>query len=198
MKYLYTPYDIAVFFFAADFTKSIERAVLHDIWKNGNLPDKYRKDESLFRRHVYHDLSKFDGSLDDVDELNLLTRDTEHAFCIDGAVNEQGIVESYFKVIKLELTYLKGKDFRKIKLRSLLKQFGYKKRSAQLVAGIQHILDALELKTYLKGYVSCDIAEIDIDDTLMIRLKTGKEPEKPPEAGNVNVEQRNDTPCLMP
>ena len=172
MKYLFTPYDIAVFFLASDFTQSYERTVLRCIWENnkGALPAKYRKDEALFRRHIFFELSIFDGSLDDLDELNLLMRDTDNAFHIDGTINEQGVIESYFKIIKLELMYVPDKDYSKIKLRRLLKVFGYKRRSAQLADSIRRTLGALKLKTYLHGYVPCDIAEIGIDDMVMIRL----------------------------
>jgi hypothetical protein len=173
LKYLYTPYDIAVFFVVSDFTQSNERAVIRDIWENdkASIPTKYRKDEILFRRRIYFELSKFDGSLDDLDELNILMRDTDHALCIDGTINEQCVIESYFKIIKLELTHIPNKDYCKIKLRRLLKAFGYKRRSAQLVGSIRRTLGALKLKTHLRGYVPCDIAEIGIDDMVMIRLK---------------------------
>ena len=173
MKYLYTPYDIAVFFLVSDFKQSHERVVLHDIWENGkdSIAAKYRKDEVLFRRRAYFELSKFDGSLDDLDELNILMHDTDHSLCIDGTIDEQGIIESYFKIVKLGLTYIPNKDYSKIKLRRLLKGFGYKRRSAQLVGGIRRTLDALKLKTYLRDYIPCDISEIGMDDMVMIRLK---------------------------
>lgn len=172
MKYLFTPQDIAVFALASDFTQSDERDVIRDIWENDkpSIPAKYRQDYPLFRRHINLELSKYDGALSDVDELNILMCDTEHAFYVDGSINEQGIIESYFKIIKLGLTYVEGKDYRKIKLRRLLRQFGYKRRSAQLVEYIQRTLVALGLKTYLKGYAPCNIAEIGIDDMVMIRL----------------------------
>lgn len=173
MKYLYTPYDVAIFLIISNFTQSDERAVLRDIWENDrdSISVKYRKDEVFFRRHVHLELSKYDGTLDELDELNLLMRDTSHMLYIDGVLNEQGVVEEYFKIIKLELVYSKGKDYRKIKLRRLLKAFGYKRRSTKLVDGIRRTLDKLELKTYLRGYVPCDIAEIGIDDTVIIRVK---------------------------
>jgi hypothetical protein len=97
-------------------------------------------------------------------------RDTGHMFCVDGVLNEQCIIEEYFKIIKLELAYGKGKDYRKIKLRRLLKVFGYKRRSVQLVDNIRRVLGALKLKTYLRDYVPCDIAKIGIDDMVMIRF----------------------------
>lgn len=176
MKYLYTPHDIAVFFVASDFTISYERNVLRAIWVNekDSIPAKYREDEMYFRRVVFFELSKLTGFLDDVDELNLLMRDTDHAFCVDGTINEQGIIESYFKIIKLKLTYAPNKEYCKIKLRRLLKVFGYKRRSVHLVKGIQRTLNALKLKTYLRGYLPCDIADIGIDDMIMIRLSYSK------------------------
>lgn len=173
MKYLYTPQDIAVFFLIADFTQTDERTILQDIWENDSqsVPAKYRRNLSLYRRHINLEFAKFDGADDDFDELNILMSDTEHAFFLDGSINEQGIIESYFKIIKLSLTYVEGKDYRKIKLRRLLKRFGYKRRSAQLVEYIERTLRALGLETYLRGRVPCNTAEIDIDDMVMIRLK---------------------------
>lgn len=36
---------------------------------------------------------------------------------------------------------------------------------------IQEILNQLQLETYLKGYITCSVKEIDLDDYIMIRLK---------------------------
>lgn len=173
MNYLYTAQDIAVFILASNLRQSDERSVIREIWENDKpfITPIYQQDFLLFRRHINLELSKLAGALSDIDELNILMRDTEHAFFVDGSINEQGIVESYFKIIKLGLIYIEGKEYRKIKLRRLLKKFGYKRRSAQLLEYIQRTLAVLGLKTYLKGYVPCDIAEIDIDDMVMIRLE---------------------------
>ena len=173
MKLYYTPYDIAVFLIATNFTRSDERAVLKDIWKNNSIPipDIYQHDEITFRKKVNFEIAKFDGVLGDIDELNILLKDTEHSLSVENTIDERSIIESYFKIIKLELTYIYNKDCRKIKLRRLLKAFGYKRRSPQLVANVQRALNALGLKTYLKGYVPCDIAKINIDDMVIIRLK---------------------------
>ena len=167
----YSPYDVAVFLLACDLTHADELVTIHSIWAGNSIPIQYRQDEILFKRHIYWELSKFDGLMSDIEALNILLKDTEHALDMNGTVNEQGIIERYFKVIKLELTYAEGREFCKIKLRRLLKKFGYKRRSAQLVATIKSTLQTLELKTYVKGYVLCDIAEIGIDEMIMIRLK---------------------------
>ena len=90
---------------------------------------------------------------------------------IDGPVYEQGVIESFFKLIKLQLTYTPNKVYRKIKLRTLLGRFGYERRSANLIFYIDEALKSLELVTYLRGHVPCNLAEIRLDDTVILRLK---------------------------
>ena len=70
MKYLYTPYDLAVFLIVSDFLQSYERKVLSEIWDNDKetIPFKYRRDKYLFIRQVYFELSTFVITWDDLDE----------------------------------------------------------------------------------------------------------------------------------
>lgn len=173
MKYLYTPQNIAVFFLKGDFTLSDERAVIIEIWEEDKafLPAKYRKDFLLFEQHIYIQLSKLDSDLSDLNELNILMHDTSSPTFLDGSIDEEWYIENYFKIIRLFLTHVQDVSYRKIKLRTLLRDFGYKRRSAQLIECIRRTLVKLELKTYLRDYIPCNISEIDIDDMVMIRIK---------------------------
>lgn len=172
MSLLYTPQDIAVFLIASNFTQSDERRIIASVWENKKqqIARCYQRDFLLFRRHILNEISLMDGGRSEIDELNILMRDSDHQFIVENISKQQGIIESYFKTIKLGLRYVEGRKYRKIKLRRLLRKFGYKRRSAQLVAHIKWTLSALELKTYLRGYVPCDIAKINIDDVVIIRL----------------------------
>ena len=85
--------------------------------------------------------------------------------------NQEEALWSFFKVIKLRLVYNEECEFVRIKLRTVLKEFCYKRRSDKLMSEIQLILDTLELDTFLKGYVGCELKEIDLDDFVMIRLQ---------------------------
>ena len=172
MNFFYTPHDIAVFLMVSNFAQGRERIVLHDIWKNKNtfIPAEFRENETLFRRCVYDELFKIDGTIDDIDELNLLLQDVGVSFCIKNNMTKQDIIESYFKIIKLELYYITERNHQKIKFRRLLNRFNYKRRSAKLMKTIKNTLNALELKTYLRGRVPCDVAKISIDDVIIIRL----------------------------
>jgi len=171
VKYLYTPNDLAIYFLISNFQVAQEKRILDSLWEQQNsaiLPE-HRTNKKLFRNTVYTDLSKYDCTLDELDELNLLMKDLEYCD-IDGSVNEQGVIESYFKIIKLQLTYTPDKEYRKIKLRTLIGRFGYKRRSAKLIIYIDEALKSLGLVTYLRGYVPCNVAEIKIEDTVIIRL----------------------------
>jgi len=172
MKCHYTPHDIAVFFLISNFTQRDERMVLNAIWKNENalLSDAYRKDETRFRRVVYAELSKFDSTPEELDELKLLMRDIEVSPLFENEQMMQDIIASYFKIIKLELKYTREVKYRKTKLRTLLRRFHYKRRSVKLAKEIKQILRTLKLKTYLRDYVPCDIAKVSVDDVIIFRL----------------------------
>jgi len=77
---------------------------------------------------------------------------------------------AYFKLIKLQLLY-SGISYRKIKLKNLLRDFGYKRRTPELVTNINNVLYTLGLRTYLKGYEPCSIADVSIHDMIIIRLE---------------------------
>lgn len=140
---MYTPKEVAQFLRISDFPYSKERKIIHMI---------YSQEASIYERLV------------DV-ELELLVEGRELI------KNQEEALWSFFKVIKLRLVYNEECEFVRIKLRTVLKEFGYKRRSDKLMSEIQLILDTLELDTFLKGYVGCELKEIDLDDFMMIRLQ---------------------------
>lgn len=171
MKYLYTPIDLAVYLLISNFPVSQEKKILNSFLEQQNLAilTEHRTSKKRFKNTIYNALSKYDCTHDELDELNLLMQDTDHCN-IDDSVNEQGIIESFFKIIKLQLTFTPDKEYRKIKLRTLFGRFGYKRRSEKLIIYIDEALKSLGLVTYLSGYVPCNIVKIKLDDTIMIRL----------------------------
>jgi len=171
MNFTYTPNDIAVFLRIANFPLSDEQMVLHNLWtEQKHISKEYRLDEAAFRRKVRLEMTAYDLR-DDMDELDLIMRDVDPDYIQSNPTFAQDYVLQYFKIIRLELLYIEGRDYCKIKLRRLLKSFGYKRRSQALVENINHALTLLSLTPYLKGYVPCEIASIDIDNMIMIRIK---------------------------
>ena len=127
----------------------------------------------LFRslHSVKHELHRLEGFLDCADELNLILQEIGSEFSLGESNYEQGVIESYFKIFKLRLTYTPGTDFCKIKLRNLIGRFGYRRRTASLVDCINRTLKSLGLKVYLRGWEPCDIGTVPLGDIIVIRLK---------------------------
>lgn len=173
MKYLYTPFDIAVYFTSANLTISEERSVLISLWEQRDILiwSQYRKDKRQYLNSVRHELNRLEGFLDCKDELNLILQELGSRFNLHESDYEQGVIESYFKIIKLRLTYTTGTDYCKIKLRNLIGSFGYKRRTAALVDYINRAIKSLGLKTYLRGWEPCDIGTVGLDEMIIMRLK---------------------------
>ena len=173
-KYLYNPKDIAIFFDYSDFKLSDENKIKEDIWENREslLAPQYRKDKNKFineisKYMVILSLTKYKKELD---EINKIFKELGNEYEMTLLEEEEYYVETFFKFIKLRLIYTENCKFVRLKLRTLLKNFGYKRRSENLVNNIKRTMRELNLNCFIKDYKICDINEVDLDDTLIIRF----------------------------
>lgn len=79
-------------------------------------------------------------------------------------------LDLFFKQARIRILYGDRKDYVKIKLRTLLKAYGYKRRSQNLVLHIQKCMEVYGLEATLRGGVPCNVAEVDIDAMLTFRV----------------------------
>ena len=171
-RYVYTPNDIAVFLLKANLTMREENHVLRELWvEKIRIAKKYKLDELKFRQAVRLELASYVLKKNDFDEFDLIMRDVGLKYTSLTPAQEYDFVFRYFKVVRLELLFLEGKDCHKIKLRRLLAHFSYKKDTQALVQDMQNVMAGLSLVTCLRGYVPCKISEIGLDDMVMIRLE---------------------------
>ena len=84
--------------------------------------------------------------------------DTEHTFS-----------HLIFKELRIRMLYINIKGFAKMKLRTLLSEFGYKRRSPNIITYIRDCLQFYHIETSLKGNEPCNIEDIDIDDMVVFR-----------------------------
>ena len=52
----------------------------------------------------------------------------------------------------------------------MLKRYGYKRRSPNLVEYFNRCMDFYHLKPYLKGGELCDIGMVNLDDMIIFRI----------------------------
>ena len=80
----------------------------------------------------------------------------------------------YLKVIKLRLMYTEI-EYVKLKLRTLLKQLGYKRRSEKFMREFEHAINDCGLTIFIKGDLVQDRTMIGLDDFMTIRLRSDVE-----------------------
>lgn len=168
-KYKITPQDAAVYLFLENVSHKRKNEILCDLFENHNqtIIWNYRKSYLQFKQSVMNLLNIYE--LDDIsyNEAQLILMEMENTSLYSD--EEADCFGAYFKLIWLQLMY-SGISYRKMKLRNLLRDFGYKRRTAVLINNIQQAIDELGLRIYIRGYVSCDMCDISLDDVIVIRL----------------------------
>jgi hypothetical protein len=171
MNFVYTPNDIAVFLLKANFSFKEEQSVLKHLWnEQKHISKKYRNDLTVFIRAVRVKIDSY-ALTDSLDELDLIMRDINPKHKSLTPAQEHDCILHFFMVVRLELLYIKSRDYFKIKLRRLLKRFNYKRRTQSFMQDLSRTMIKLSLRSYLRDYVPCNLSAISLDDMVMIRLK---------------------------
>lgn len=170
-KYKFTPQDIAVYLLFADLSRPREEEILSNLFQehNDEIVWGYRQDFLKLRFEVRDAMALYELNDDEYAETQLILKE----FDISRSDTEPDYFGAYFKLIKLKLLY-SGKDFHRIKLRTLLRDFGYKRRTTTLINSMERAMKALDLRSYLKRYEPCELSQIDLDQMIMIRLSSQK------------------------
>ncbi|WP_302494078.1 hypothetical protein [uncultured Ruminococcus sp.] len=79
-------------------------------------------------------------------------------------------IDLFFKSLRIRIIFDNKKGYVRIKFRTLLRQYGYRRRSERLVDYINTCIDFYRLKPYLHGGVECDIRTVDIDEMIIFKL----------------------------
>lgn len=167
------PFEVAVFLKTENFPIKEEYRIIDIIWESREnfLSDEYCKDKKTFKKCVSHELNKLDGMLKDIAEINMILIEIGSKHRIDSSTYELDVVASYFKVIKLRLVFAPGREYCRVKLRTIISSFGYKRRSLELVSTMNQVIESLSLKTYLRGREPCEIGGVLLDKVISIRLE---------------------------
>jgi len=169
-KYKYTPWDVAVYLSLENLSCRRQTEVIKDLFSNFNsdIVYPYRENYLLFKKSISDLLIVYGLSNEEYSEAELIMNEIGSMDLYEP--DNEYVFGAYFRVIKLQLLYSRI-SYRKIKLKNLLRDFGYKRRTTELVASINNALHMLGLKTYLKDHEPCSIADVSIHDMIMIRLK---------------------------
>ncbi|MCR5541179.1 MAG: hypothetical protein K6F71_10240 [Ruminococcus sp.] len=170
-KYKFTPLDFYNYILLYDLRFSEQNRIIEDFFKahNSELASTYRKDLSLLRKEINNIKicnTAIDGELDEVavilNELKVKYKFTPQ--------KEDYLFADYFKMLKLQLLY-SGITYKKVKLRTILTKFGYKKRTEQVRKDLVNAINNLGLHPYLSKRAECEITKIPLDSIISFRLQ---------------------------
>lgn len=166
-KYKFTPVDLANYIFTEDLSHHRANEVIWSLFKDFNklIVYPFRNDYMKFKRAISEQLNLWELNDKEYTEAELIIYEINNNIFSEC---DADYFSMYFKLIKLQLMY--SVNFKKIKLRNLLRDFGYKRRTSELMTSMNRTLNNLGLVTYLKNYERCNICDIGLDDMIIIRL----------------------------
>lgn len=175
-KYLYSPYELAVIiqYHGMDIVKAA--AFLEQIYQYENpfIEEKYRHHQKQF-------------ILDVMEQMNYMNNQEQFELektSIEQDMNDFGILgmkpcdsddenTSYhivFKELRLRILYINKQGYAKMKLRNLLAEFGYQRRSPNIINYISDCMFFYHISVSLRGNAPCNLNNIGLDEMLVFRV----------------------------
>ena len=171
----YDSFDIACIIHSLDIGTKTVSVMLEKMWKEDNqyLKPCYRKN----LRQLYLDVYYWTDYLCDKIVIDKEFPSIQNDFrSFDKNVEEMNFITDYFdidlffKMKRVQILYLNGQDYVRMKLRTLLKAYGYKRRTQELLKYLRECMMFYHMQTYLRGKEECDIGEIRLDEMITIRI----------------------------
>ena len=171
----YSALDIAVIVCGMQLGCREQSRILDQIWQGEKefLDESYRENRRKFILDTYHWLHYlYDKPMIDR-EFPAIQKDlanSNRTSLVEQLTSDFMDLDLFFKNIRIRILYGFGNDYVRIKLRTLLKQYGYKRRSQLLLQHINRCMLFYHLEATLRGGVPCSIADVDLEQMITIRV----------------------------
>lgn len=76
----------------------------------------------------------------------------------------------FFMIMRLRILYVADQGYILMKLRTLLRHYGYKRRSKEIVNHLNRCMMFYHIQPYLRDYEQCDVGKVDMDDMITFRV----------------------------
>lgn len=171
----YDAFDLACILYSQNMSIKTTSRMLQEIWQQDNLYfiPYYRTNWRALYLDVQYWMNYLcnkpviDKEFPSVQkDFHALGREVDE----EAYITEYSDINLFFKMKRLQILYLGGQDFSKIKLRTMLKRYGYKRRTRELLRYFRECLMFYHMQTYLRGKEECDIGAIGLDEMVMLRV----------------------------
>ncbi|MBQ9487156.1 MAG: hypothetical protein IJU91_05065 [Selenomonadaceae bacterium] len=167
----YTAPDLACIIDNWDLTVNDSSDLIQKIFQQDKnfLADEYRNDY----RKLFLDVRYWSDYLCDKvtfdKEFPAIQKDCGGVLDDTNFVNDDFDLDLFFKSLRIKLLYIGEKKYVRMKLRTLLSVYGYKRRSKEFIFYLKDCLKFYHIQTSLRGKI-CDVAEINLDDMITFRV----------------------------
>lgn len=171
----YTAQDLAAIISSLRLGAQEETRLLNRIWQYDRvyLVKEYRENQRKLILDVFYWVHYFtDKTAIDV-EFPAIQKDCAafgNCLNLDDYIGDFSDLDLFFKSLRIKILYLGNQDYSKLKLRTLLRQYGYHRRSQKLMQYIKECTTFYHIQPYVRGGIECDIGDISIDEMIMFRV----------------------------
>lgn len=171
----YSPFDLAVIISSMNFGLQKENELINFIWEYEQdfIKPEYRNSKRKFVLNIYYWTNYLNNKADIDLEFPAVKNDM---ISVGAEIAENQYISNFsnldlfFKNLRIRIIFDNKKGYVRIKFRTLLRQYGYQRRSERLVDYINTCIGFYRLKPYLRGGVECDIRTVDIDEMIIFKL----------------------------
>lgn len=170
----YSALDLAAIISSMDLGCRATADFLERVWEGERpfLQKIYRRDKRQLILDTNYWLTYLsDKSAIDA-EFPVIQRDTQvlgNELPLDAYTNDCSDLDLFFKSVRLRILYGGGKDYVRIKRRTLMARYGYKRLSQALVEHFNQCIYFYHLQPYVRDGVECQIENVGIDEMIIFR-----------------------------
>ncbi len=171
----YTALDLAAIINSIELGCRKQAEFLEQIWENEKpfLLSYYRSNKRQLILDTSYWLTYFSDKPSIDAEFPVIQKD---AMALGTELYEEDYTDEfanldiYFKSVRLRILYGGGNDYVKIKRRTLLREYGYKRMTKGLAKYFHQCTYFYHLQTYVRDYIKRKIEDIGIDEMIIFRV----------------------------
>ncbi len=170
---LYTPFDVACIIDSMGISTQEAMRLAHRMYAENKMflgrdyRGNYRKWmlDILYWSDYMQDKVTLDSEFPSVQAVS------DGAIEVDAMKRDNFNIDLFFKKLLVQILYIGKKDYVRMKLRTLIAAYGYKRRSKEFVHFIKYRLAFYHIQTTLRGNEVCDVEHLNsLDDMITFRI----------------------------
>ncbi len=166
----YTAFDVACIVNNFDLTDKFSAKLIRNLWQEDNkfLLKKYQKNY----RQWFIDVRYWSDYLYDkvIFDKEFPAIQSDFKFLkAENFITDNFNIDLFFKTLRVKILYFSEKKYSRMKLRTLLSEYGYKRRSKEFISYIKKCLEFYQIKISFRGKI-CDLSEINLDDMITFKI----------------------------